>query len=76
MPLLADIANRRSSQRYGVVYSTADMATSLGMIAGPLAGSFLSGWVSLPATFQTMGALSRAAPTTPPSKLPPPPLWV
>ena len=57
MPLLADIVELKGSQGYGLVYSMADVSTSLGMIVGPLMGSLLRGWFSFRLTCHAAGAL-------------------
>eukprot|EP00668_Euglena_longa_P006811 GGOE01008144.1.p1 GENE.GGOE01008144.1~~GGOE01008144.1.p1 ORF type:complete len:476 (+),score=134.26 GGOE01008144.1:87-1430(+) len=57
MPLLADVVEMRGSERYGIVYSMADISTSLGMIMGPLLGSLLSGLFSFRLTCQSGGLL-------------------
>eukprot|EP00667_Euglena_gracilis_P009432 EG_transcript_9593 len=57
MPLLADIVEMQGSKGYGVVYSMADISTSMGMIMGPLLGSLLSGLFSFQLTCQAGGAL-------------------
>jgi len=56
MPLLADVVELQGGSGYGVVYSMADVATSLGMIMGPLIGSLLGGWLPFRMTCQ-LGAL-------------------
>mmetsp|Transcript_10338 Transcript_10338/g.15887 ORF Transcript_10338/g.15887 Transcript_10338/m.15887 type:complete len:453 (+) Transcript_10338:82-1440(+) len=57
MPLLADIVEAKGSQGYGLVYSMADISTSLGMIVGPLMGSLLSGWFTFRLTCHAAGAM-------------------
>eukprot|EP00667_Euglena_gracilis_P025109 EG_transcript_29234 len=52
-----DIVEMQGSKGYGVVYSMADISTSMGMIMGPLLGSLLSGLFSFQLTCQAGGAL-------------------
>eukprot|EP00668_Euglena_longa_P006814 GGOE01008147.1.p1 GENE.GGOE01008147.1~~GGOE01008147.1.p1 ORF type:complete len:447 (+),score=121.91 GGOE01008147.1:38-1378(+) len=57
MPLLADVVEMQGSEGYGLVYSMADISTSMGMIMGPLLGSLLSSLFSFRLTCQSGGIL-------------------
>jgi len=61
MPLLADVIELHGSKQYGVFYSMVDVATSLGMICGPLLGSYLRERCTFEDTFRTIALLTAPA---------------
>eukprot|EP00667_Euglena_gracilis_P010874 EG_transcript_11093 len=60
MPMMATVVELHGQQNYGVAYSLADVATSLGRTLGPVVGASLSHALAFPVMCQYMGLASTA----------------